>query len=107
MKTHGVNSALLMLALQDAIRKANQIVYQSRHPKSKNKLYSWHAPEVECLSKGKARTPYEFGVKVGIASTLTGNLIVGARSFPGNPYDGHTLNEQIERKQSIDRMIVS
>jgi IS5 family transposase len=47
--------------------------------------------------QGKSRTPYEFGVKVGIATTLQGNLIVGARSFPGNPYDGHTLNEQLEQ----------
>ena len=29
--------------------------------------------------------------------TLKGNLIVGARSFPGNPYDGHTMHEQIEQ----------
>ncbi|MCE1695452.1 IS5/IS1182 family transposase, partial [Enterobacter hormaechei] len=61
------------------------------------KLYAWHAPEVDCISKGKARTPYEFGVKVGIASTLKHNLIVGARAFHGNPYDGHTLNEQLEQ----------
>jgi IS5 family transposase len=54
-------------------------------------------PEVDCISKGKASTPYEFGVKVGIASTLRGNLIVGARAFHGNPYDGHTLNEQLEQ----------
>jgi IS5 family transposase len=52
---------------------------------------------VECSSKGKARTPYEFGVTVGIASTLNGNLIVGARAFYGNPYDGHTLREQLEQ----------
>jgi len=52
---------------------------------------------VDCISKGKARTPYEFGVKVGIASTLRGNLIVGARAFHGNPYDGHTLAEQLEQ----------
>ncbi len=61
------------------------------------KLYAWHASEVDCISKGKARTPYEFGVKVGIASTLQGNLIVGARAFHGNPYDGHTLSEQLEQ----------
>ena len=96
-KLPSVMSPLMATVLEGAIRKANQIVHQSRHPKSKNKLYSWHAPEVECISKGKARNSYEFGVKVGIASTLTGNLIVGARSFPGNPYDGHTLNEQIEQ----------
>ena len=47
--------------------------------------------------QGKGKQPYEFGVKVGIASTLHGNLIVGARMFHGNPYDGHALNEQLEQ----------
>jgi hypothetical protein len=28
------------------------------------------APEVECIGKGKARWPYEFGGKVSIATTL-------------------------------------
>ena len=69
----------------------------TQRPKDKNKLYALHAPEVECIGKGKARQPYEFGVKVGIATTEKGNLIVGARAFPGNPYDGHTLTEQIEQ----------
>ena len=36
-------------------------------------------------------------MKVGVAGTLNGNLIVGARAFNGNPYDGHTLNEQLEQ----------
>jgi IS5 family transposase len=49
------------------------------------------------LPDGTSRNPYEFGVKVGITTTLQGSLIVGARSFPGNPYDGHTLNEQVEQ----------
>ena len=69
----------------------------TQRPKDKNKLYALHAPEVECIGKGKARQPYEFGVKVGIATTERGNLIVGARAFPGNPYDGHTLAEQLEQ----------
>ena len=34
---------------------------------------------------------------MGIATTLKGTLIVGARAFPGNPYDGPTLNEQVEQ----------
>jgi IS5 family transposase len=50
---------------------------------------------VECIAKGKSRTPYEFGVKVGIATTLKHNLIVGARAF--TPYDGHTLREQLKQ----------
>jgi IS5 family transposase len=49
------------------------------------------------LPDGKSRNPYEFGVKVGIATTLKGTLIVGARAFPGNPYDGHKLEEAIEQ----------
>ncbi len=66
-------------------------------PKDKNKLYSLHAPEVECISKGKARQPYEFGVKVTVATTHKEGLVVGMRSFPGNPYDGHTLPKAIEQ----------
>jgi IS5 family transposase len=68
-----------------------------QQPKDKNKLYARHAPEVECIGKGKARKPYEFGVKVSIAATARQGLMVGARAFPGNPYDGHTLAEQIEQ----------
>jgi transposase, IS5 family len=87
-------------ALQGSLTKARQIVSQSasrKNPGTTPKLYAWHAPEVECIAKGKSRTPYEFGVKVGIASTLKHNLIVGARSFAGKPYDGHTLHEQLEQ----------
>ncbi len=56
-----------------------------------------HAPEVECVGEGKARHPYEFGVKVGIATTEKGNLIVGAWAFLGNPCDGNAVAEQIEQ----------
>ena len=69
----------------------------TQKPKNKNKLYSLHAPEVECISKGKARQPYEFGVKVTVATTHKEGLVVGMRSMPGNPYDGHTLPEAVEQ----------
>ena len=59
------------------------------------KIYSLHAPEVECIGKGKAHKPYEFGVKVSIATTLDhskgGQFVAHAKALPGNPYDGHTL----------------
>jgi IS5 family transposase len=87
-------------ALQSSLAKARQIVAQAASRKNTSttpKLYAWHAPEVECIAKGKSKTPYEFGVKVGIASTLKHNLILGARSFAGKPYDGHTLYEQLEQ----------
>ena len=64
---------------------------------SKRKLYSVHAPEVDCISKGKAHKRYEFGVKASFATTLNEAFVVGARSFSGNPYDGHTLTEQLEQ----------
>jgi len=86
--------------LGQTLDKAKRLVAQTASRKAvdnRAKLYSWHAPEVESISKGKSRNPYEFGVKVGLAMTLKGNLIVGARSFPGNPYDGHTMHEQIEQ----------
>jgi IS5 family transposase len=63
----------------------------------RNTQYALHAPEVECIGKGKASKPYEFGVKVSVAITHKQGLMVGARSFSGNPYDGHTLAEQLEQ----------
>lgn len=77
---------------------------RSQRPKDTNKLYALHAPEVECIGKGKARKPYEFGVKVGIAVTARKGLVVGARSFPGNPYDGDTLHEQLEQVEIVSGM---
>lgn len=85
--------------LADLLIRAKRLLTQQ--PKDKNKLYALHAPEVECISKGKARQPYEFGVKVGIAVTHKQGLIVGARSFPGNPYDGDTLAEQLEQVEIL------
>ena len=59
------------------------------------KLYSLHAPEVECIGKGKAHKPYEFGVKVSVATPLNrcrgGQFVAHVKALPGNPYDGHTL----------------
>ncbi len=69
------------------------------------KLYSWHAPETECIGKGKARTPYEFGVKVSLTTTNKrckgGQFILHAKSLPGNPYDGHTLKDVIEETEAL------
>ena len=63
------------------------------------KVYSLHAPEVECIGKGKAHRPYEFGVKVSVATTLShargGQFVMHVKALPGNPYDGHTLGTVI------------
>jgi len=47
--------------------------------------------------KGKAGKPYEFGNKVSVAVSSRGGWFVGAKSFTGNPYDGHTLAEQMKQ----------
>jgi len=69
------------------------------------KLYSWHAPETECIGKGKARAPYEFGVKVSLTTTNKrakgGQFILHAKALPGNPYDGHTLKGVIEETETL------
>ena len=76
----------------------------------KNKLYALHAPEVECIGKGKARTRYEFGVKTSIAvtnaRTAGGQFIIGMQALPGSPYDGHTLSGQIEQVERLTGITV-
>lgn len=69
------------------------------------KLYSFHAPAVECIGKAKAAAPYEFGVK---ASVVTNNrrapgglFVLHASAMPDNPYDGHTLRDAIERTETL------
>jgi IS5 family transposase len=81
------------------LQRAERIRTQQRF--DKNKLYALHAPEVECIGKGKARKPYEFGVKVSLAVTHKQGLMVGARSFPGNPFDGHILSAQLEQTTNL------
>jgi IS5 family transposase len=88
------------IKINDAIKQelefAKRLIAQK--PKDKHKLYSLHAPEVECIGKGKSRKPYEFGVKTSIITTLKEGLVIGMRTMPGNPYDGHTLAEALEQK---------
>jgi IS5 family transposase len=70
-------------------------------PKSKGKIFALHEPEVDCISKGKARVRYEFGTKVSIATTIAEGFVVGMRAMPGNPYDGHTLAEALEQVETL------
>ena len=76
----------------------------SQRPKDKNKIYSVHAPEVECLSKGKVHKRWEFGVKASLATTSKGGWHVGAMSLPGNPYDCLLYTSPSPRDQRGSRM---
>ena len=83
----------------DLLQKVERLLKQQ--PQDGHKLYSLHAPEVECISKGKSGQPYEFGVKVSVMTTHKEGLVVGMRSLPGNPYDGHTLHLALEQAEVL------
>ena len=78
---------------------AERIHTQQRHGKQKG--YSVHEPEVECIAKGKVHKKYEFGNKVGVVTTSKDNWIVGVEAYHGNPYDGHTLKGAIEQVKRL------
>ena len=86
------------------LTRANQIRSQQQRQRGW-KLYSFHAPEVECIGKGKASAPYEFGVKASIVTTNArapgGQFVLHAKALPGNPYDGHTLDAVIESTERL------
>ncbi len=85
--------------------QAKTVLEQKQRQRGR-KIYSLHADEVECIGKGKAHRPYEFGVKASIATTLKrskgGQFAVHALALPGNPYDGHTLKAVIP---DLEKMI--
>ncbi len=90
-------SKIKKIHAQSVLKKAEKALY-----KEENKvLYSFHAPEVECIGKGKLNKPYEFDNKVGIAVSGRGNFVLAVKAFHDNPYDGHTLNQTVEEVKKI------
>lgn len=94
-RKRGGNADLLKeIALSRMLLRAGRVLDQKQRQRGP-KVYSLHAPEVECIGKGKAHRPYEFGVKVSVATTLShakgGQFVTHVKALPGNPYDGHTL----------------
>jgi transposase, IS5 family len=83
---------------------AHRVRFQD-HRQRGPKVYSLHAPEVECIGKGKARAPYEFGCKVSIATPATkpkgGQFVLHAKALHGNPFDGHTLGPVITELEQL------
>ena len=94
----------LEAAFEAPLRHAAQIRSQQQRQRGW-KLYSFHAPEVECIGKGKASAPYEFGVKASIVTTNAcapgGQFVLHAKTLPGNPYDGHTLGSIIDATEKL------
>jgi len=67
----------------------------------KKKLYSLHEPDVDCISKGKARIRYEFGCKVSLTTTHKQGLVIASQAIAGNPYDGHSLKLALTKSQDL------
>ncbi len=86
-------------SLLELLSLADRLLVQER--KSKNKLYSVHAPEVECIAKGKLHKKYEFGCKVSVATTSRDNWIIGIQAHHGNPWDGHTLKSVLDQVKRL------
>lgn len=95
----------LSAAFASSLQKARIIGAQALNRRAKPKIYSWHAPEVECIGKGKARAPYEFGCKATITTTngrtKGGMFILHADALHGNPFDGHTLGEALKQTAAL------
>ena len=98
------HDAELRQAFAIALSRAEQIRGQKQRQRGW-KLYSWHAPEVECIGKGKAKAPYEFGCKVSVTTPATkpkgGQFVLHAKALHGNPYDGHTLGPVIAETEAL------
>ncbi len=83
---------------------ARRVLAQDRYQRGR-KVYSLHAPEVECIGKGKAHKPYEFGVKISVTTPIKhsagGQFVTHVAALPGNPYDGHTLAKVVPDMQAL------
>lgn len=87
--------------LLDLAVKVRHQDHRQRGPK----VYSLHAPEVECIGKAKARAPYEFGCKVSVTTPVTqpkgGQFVLHAKALHGNPFDGHTLAAAVAETEKL------
>ena len=98
-KLEAVTDVALRERIEGQIALALRLLRQK--PKDKRKLYALHEPEVDCISKGKARVRYEFGCKVSVTTTHREGFVVGMRAMAGNPCDGHTLREALEQVEIL------
>lgn len=85
--------------MKELLAMAHRLLAQRRE--DTNKLYSLHAPETECIAKGKAHKKYEFGCKVSVVTTSKRSWVVGIDALHGNPFDGHTLKKAIDGMEVV------
>ncbi len=90
--------------LLDMLFLAESIITQGQ--KDRRKIYSVHAPEVECIGKGKVNKKYEFGCKVSIVTTSKKGWIIAANAWKNNPYDAHILKDCIKKAEELTQFNV-
>lgn len=81
------------------LKITEKILNQKRE--DKNKIYSLHEPEVECIAKGKAHKKYEFGCKASLVITHKEGIALCVNAHHGKPYDGHTLQACLDQAQEV------
>lgn len=91
----------LLAQLQGYLDISRKLIAQDKDTPGKDKIYSVHEPQVECIAKGKVHRRYEFGVKAGYVTASKSNWVVGAMALPGNPYDGNTLAQMLKQAEEI------
>ena len=91
----------LIAMLQEYVARSRKLLAQDKNTPGKDKIYSFHEPQVECIAKGKVHKRYEFGVKAGFVTASRTNWVLGAMALPGNPYDGNTLTEVLTQAETI------
>lgn len=94
----------LQVEFADLLSKSKQLLSQEK--KSKNKLYSLHAPEAYCISKGKAGKPYEFGCKVSLVLTHKQGLALSSQALHESQYDGHSLDSSLKKAEDLSQTLI-
>ena len=93
--------AAQLAKLVELVRLSKKLIAQDRNTPGKDKIYSVHEPQTECIAKGKVHKRYEFGVKAGFVTASRTNWVLGAMALPGNPYDGNTLAQMLEQAERL------
>ena len=91
----------LLATLQEYVARSRRLLAQDRDTPGRDRIYSFHEPQVECIAKGKVHRRYEFGVKAGFVTASRTNWVLGALALPGNPYDGNTLAEVLAQAEAV------
>ena len=96
-----VGQLVQLAKLVELVKLSKRLIAQDKNTPGKEKIYSVHEPQVECIAKGKVHKRYEFGVKAGFVTASRTNWVLGAAALPGNPYDGNTLAQMLRQAEEI------